>query len=733
MAPFTFFFLINSHLSSTSWKKTKKKNLLLLLLNLGIRRCCFSSSSTASAVQYNHQNHSIARHTALDFRQWNRTISHLIRTGRLHGARRVFDEMPQRNVITWNSMIRGYVQSGELVRARKLFDEMPERDVVSWNVMISGYVSCRGSIRHIDEGRYLFDRMPRRDPVSWNTMISGYARSGRMEDALSLFNQMPERNVVSWNAMITGFLHNGDVRMAIETFERMPNRDSASLSALVSGLIQNGKLEEAEEVLVKTRKVNGEVNIIDAYNTLVAGYGQTGRVEKARKLFDHIPFRKYQEEEEDSKMTENTGSFERNIISWNSMIMCYIKAGDTLAARQLFDEMPERDVVSWNTMISGYVHTLDMEGAESLFDLMSERDTRSWNSMISGYAQSGELETARDFFERMPQKSLVSWNSMLAGYEQNADYESAMAFFIQMQSMGEKPDRHTYSSVLGACAALTALNQGMQIHQRVTKTVIADVPIKNALITMYARCGNIMDARSIFDNMKTLKDVVSWNAMIGGYAQHGCASEALELFGEMKAMKVWPTYITFISVLNACAHAGLVAEGRRQFDSMVHDFGIAPRVEHFASLVDVIGRHGQVKDAMELIATMPVKPDGAVWGALLGACRVHNDLDLARVAAEALMLVEPESSAPYVLLYNMYADARRWDDATELRTMMEDNNIRKQPGYSWIELHSRVHVFVAGDQSHPNAADILALLESCNRVIKDLDSKIQHSLIFAGE
>lgn len=645
----------------------------------------------------------------------------------------MFDELPQRNVITWNSMIRGYVQSGEIVRARKLFDEMPERDVVSWNVMISGYVSCRGS-RHIDEGRFLFDRMPQRDPVSWNTMISGYARNGRMEAALRLFNEMPERNVVSWNAMITGFLHNGDILMAIEMFERMPDRDSASLSALVSGLIENGKLEEAEEVLIRIRRLNGEVNVIDAYNTLVAGYGQIGRVEKARELFDQIPFRKnHQQENEDSKMIEKSGSFERNFISWNSMIMCYVKAGDTLAARRLFDEMPERDVVTWNTMINGYVHTLDMEEAASLFHEMPDPDTRSWNSMISGYAQNGELEIARDFFERMPQKSLVSWNSMIAGYEQNGDYESAMVLFIQLQSVGEKPDRHTYSSVLGACAGLTALNQGMQIHQRVTKTVIADVPIKNALITMYARCGNIMDARSIFDNMKILKDVVSWNAMIGGYAQHGFAGEALELFGDMKAVKVCPTYITFISVLNACAHAGLVAEGRRHFDSMVHEFGIAPRVEHFASLVDVIGRHGQVKDAMELISAMPVKPDRAVWGALLGACRVHNDMDLARVAAEALMLIEPESSAPYVLLYNMYADAGRWDEATELRMVMDKNNIRKQPGYSWIELHSRVHVFVAGDRSHPHAADILALVESFNRVIIDLDSETQHSFIFTGE
>ncbi|XP_058096714.1 pentatricopeptide repeat-containing protein At1g62260, mitochondrial [Magnolia sinica] len=688
-----------------------------------------SRSYSTIATQSKHPQQKITCSTDRDFRLRNKTISLLIRSGRLSEARRVFDEMLQRNVVTWNSMISGYVRQREISNARKLFDAMPERDIVSWNVMISGYVSCLGR-GHIEEGRWLFDRMPERDTVSWNTMISGYARNGRMEDALNLFQRMPGRNVISWNAMISGFLQHGDISTAIEMFERMPTRDSASLSGLISGLIQNRKLEDAADVLLKIGRVDSAEDAVDAYNTLIAGYGQSGRVDEARQLFDQIPLPLYQERVKKRDLIQR---FERNIVSWNSMIMCYVKAGNINSARELFDEMPERDLVSWNTMITGYVHASDLEEAASLFHEMPDPDSRSWNSMISGYAQKGELELARDFFEKMPQKSLVSWNSMIAGYEQNGDYEGAMGLFFQMQSDGGKPDKHTLSSVLSACSGLAALHLGMQIHQRISKTVIPDIPINNSLITMYSRCGNITDAKAIFDDMQMQRDVVSWNAMIGGYAQHGFAGEALDLFREMKTLKVRPTHITFISVLNACTHAGLVAEGRRQFDCMVHEFGISPRVEHFASLVDVIGRHGQLKDAVELIEGMPVAPDRAVWGALLGACRVHNNMDLAQIAAEALMIIEPESSAPYVLLHNMYVDADRWDDATEVRMMMERNKIRKQPGYSWIELHSKVHVFTAGDRTHPHADEIHTFVESFCRVMKDLDSESGLTFFVEGE
>lgn len=616
-----------------------------------------------------------------NFLSSNKKIFYLIRTGRLEEARAVFDKLKYRNTVTWNSMLRGYVQQKEMVKARKLFDEMPERDVISWNVMISGYMSCRGS-RYIEEGKCLFDKMPERDFVSWNTMISGYARIGRMPDALRLFNSMPERNVVSWNALITGFLQNGDVSSAIDLFKRMPGRDSASLSALVSGLIQNDELDEAAKVLLEFgNRDDGREDLVHAYNTLIAGFGQKGRVDDAKRLFDQIPFNYDQGKERD-------GRFKRNLVSWNSMIMCYVKAGDLVSARGLFNQMAERDTFSWNTLITGYVHVLDMENALNLFSEMPNPDTLSWNSMISGFAHIGSLQLARDFFERMPKKSLVSWNSMIAGYEKNMDYNGATQLFIQMQIEGEKPDRHTLSSVLSVCAGIVALHLGMQIHQQVIKLVVADVPINNSLITMYSRCGAIVEAHAIFDEMKMQKDVISWNAMIGGYASHGFAIEALELFKLMKQFKVRPSYITFISVLNACAHAGLVEDGQAHFKSMVSEFGIEPRVEHFASFVDIVGRHGKLEEAMDLINTMPFEPDKAVWGALLGACRVHNNVELARVAAEALMRLEPESSAPYVLLSNMYADMGRWDDATEVRMLMERNNIRKKTGYSWVDSSS---------------------------------------------
>ncbi|KAE8667239.1 Pentatricopeptide repeat-containing protein [Hibiscus syriacus] len=336
-------------------------------------------------------------------------------------------------------------------------------------------------------------------------------------------------------------------------------------------------------------------------------------------------------------------------------------------------------------MINGYVQILEMKEALNLFNVMPTPDNMSWNSMISGYAQMGNLGRAREYFEMMPQKHLVSWNTMVAGYEKNKDYKGAIELFKQMQAKGEKPDRHTLSSVLSVTTGLVDMKLGMQIHQLVSKSVIPDVPIKNSLITMYSRCGALIESRIIFDELKSPKDVISWNAIIGGYASHGYALEALEFFESMKKSNVQPTYITFISVLSACTHAGLVDEGWAYFKSMVSEYGIEPRIEHYASLVDNVARHGQLEEAMYLIKSMPFGPDKEIWGALLSACRLHNNAELARVAAEALMRLEPESSAAYILLYNMYAETGQWEAAAEVREMMERNNIRKQAAFSLID------------------------------------------------
>ncbi|XP_057534313.1 pentatricopeptide repeat-containing protein At1g62260, mitochondrial isoform X2 [Amaranthus tricolor] len=618
----------------------------------------------------------------VDIRTWNKRIIQLNRNGQLNEARSLFDRMYIRNTRTWNAMMSGYAKNGEIWKARKLFDEMPERDkdVVSWNLMISGYVSLRGGgMRHVEEGRHLFDQMPKRDMVSWNTMISGYARVGRMDEALCLFKSMRERDVITWNAIVTGFLQNGDAGRAIEWYRKMPKRDACSLSVLISGLIQIDEWVKAKEILLECRKGVDvkKQDLVQAYNTLIAGYGQKGRVDEARNLFDQIPYCPH------GNFLESMG-FERNLVSWNVMIMSYIKVGDVMSARKLFDQMVDRDTFSWNTMISGYVQTLNMEQAAQLFSQMQDRDIMSWNMMVSGYAESGNLKFAIDFFSRTPQKNLVSWNTVIAGCDKNGDYESAIKLFMQMQHEEVKPDMHTLSSILSVCTALAALELGWQIHQLISKTHTADTPINNSLITMYSRCGAITESRIVFDEMGIKKDVISWNAIIGGYASHGYAETALELFEEMKRVKVKPTVITFVSVLNACAHAGLLNEGRKYFESMHLDFGIKPRSEHYAALVNIVGRHGHLKEALDLIYHMPYRPDKTIWGALLAACRMHNNVELARVASVSLSKLEPENSAPYALLHNMFVDVQQWEDAEKVKNMMEINNIRKERASSWI-------------------------------------------------
>ncbi|CAN8240796.1 unnamed protein product [Cochlearia groenlandica] len=626
----------------------------------------FSSSSSSSS---------------LGLRATNKELNQMIRTGYIIEARSLFEKLESKNTVTWNTMISGYVKRRQMKQAQNLFDEMSQRDVVSWNAMISGYVSCGGT-RFLEEARKLFDEMPERDSFTWNTMISGYAKNRKISEAMSLFEAMPLRNFVSWSAMITGFCQNGDSDRAVEMFRTMPVKDSSSLCALVSGLVKSKKLEEALCVLNEYESSSvgsGQEHLVYAYNTLIVGYGETGQVETARRLFDQIP---------NLCNDECRGSFRRNVVSWNSMIKAYLKVGDLVSARLLFDEMKDqdRDTITWNTMIDGYVHASMMKDAYDLFSEMPIRDTHSWNMMVSGFASVGNIELARDYFERTPEKNTVSWNSIIAAYEKNNDYEEAVDLFISMNIEGEKkPDPHTLTSILSVSAVLVDLRLGTQIHQIVVKTVIPDVPIHNALITMYSRCGDITNSRRVFDEMRLKREVITWNAMIGGYSFHGDSSQALNLFRLMKKNGVRPSHITFVSVLNACARVGLVDEAKSQFMSMVNEYKIKPQMEHYSSLVDVISRQGHFDEAMDVIKSMHFDPDKTVWGALLDACRVHNNAKLAHVAAEAFWRLEPESSTPYVLLYNMYVDMGLWDEASKVRMLMESKRIKKERGSSWVD------------------------------------------------
>ncbi|KAG8076364.1 hypothetical protein GUJ93_ZPchr0006g41930 [Zizania palustris] len=574
--------------------------------------------------------------------QHNRSLNALLRDGRYNAARRLFDALPARSVVTWNSFLAALARGHDVRAARDFFDAMPVRDAVSWNTLLAAY-SGSPHPDHVAAARRLFDEMPQRDVVSWNTLLGLHARRGLMDEAQKLFDEMPQRNSTSWNTMVTGFFTAGQVKKALDLFDAMPVKDSASLSTLVSGFIKNGQLHEADLLLTKRLRVMNMDKAVDAYNTLIAAYGQAGRVTDARRLFDMIPKVQCQHNMLKRRV------FERNVISWNSMMMCYIKAGDVCSARTLFDDMPVKDLFSWNTMISGYTQMSDMKEAERLFWEIPYPDPVSWNLIIQGFIQKGEANHARGFFDMMPERVTISWNTMISGYEKNGDYVSTVKLFSEMLQVGEVPDRHTFSSVLAACASLPMLRLGAQIHQLVEKSFVPDTAISNALITMYARCGTLNDAEAIFKHMHTQKDLVSWNALIGGYEHHGCATKALQLFKDMRRAKVRPTHITFVSLLSACVSAGLVSEGWMVFNTMVHEYGIVARVEHYAALVNLIGRNGQLDDALEVINSMPMAPDRYVWGSFLGACMAKKNAILAQMAAKELSKINPDSSAPYAL------------------------------------------------------------------------------------
>ncbi|KAF0901750.1 hypothetical protein E2562_006216 [Oryza meyeriana var. granulata] len=612
----------------------------------------------------------------------NRSLAALLRAGRYAAARRLFDALPARSVVTWNSFLAGLARRRDVRAAREFFDAMPVRDAVSWNTLLAAY-SLSPHADHLAVARRLFDEMPQRDVVTWNTLLGAYARRGLMTEAQRLFGEMPQRNTASWNTMVTGFFAAGQVRKALDVFDAIPVKDSASLSTIVSGFTKNGLLHDAEELLTKRLRVTDMDKAVDAYNTLIAAYGQAGRVSDARRLFDMIPKGQYQRNMLKRKV------FERNVVSWNSMMICYIKAGDVCSARALFDEVPDKDLVSWNTMISGYTQASNMKEAEKLFWEMPDPDTVSWNLIIQGFMQKGEAEHARGFFDRMPERGTFSWNTMISGYEKNGEYITSVKLFLKMLEAGEIPDRHTFSSVLAACASLPMLRLGAQIHQLVEKSFVPDTAISNALITMYCRCGALNDAEAIFKQMHTKKDLVSWNALISGYEHHGHATKALQLFKEMRRAKVIPTHITFVSLLSACVNSGLVSEGQMVFDTMVHEYGIVARVEHYAALVNLIGRHGQLEDALEVLNSMPMAPDRSVWGAFLGACTAKKNEPLAQMAAKELSKINPDSSAPYVLIHNLHAHEGRWGSAAVVREEMERQGVYKQPGYSWIDLEGK--------------------------------------------
>lgn len=446
---------------------------------------------------------------------------------------------------------------------------------------------------------------------------------------------------------------------------------------------------------------NGFGSDLFVVNSLIQFYGNCGSIKCASKVFD--------------------GSTVRDVVTWNLMINAYIVKRLHRKSFALFEEMMDLedikpDDVTIISLVSACTQLGDLESGDLLCcyskELGLDRNLNVCNALLDMYCKCGDLETAKLMFDSMEERDVLSYTSMLSGLANSGYYQESLALFRKMQSEKIQPDEIMLVNVLSACAQTGALDQGKYIHLLIDRFKINfDIVLGTALVDMYAKCGALHLALQVFEKMRR-RNIFTWNAMIGGLAMHGHGKEAIKLFDQMKSSKVvMPDDVTFIALLCACSHAGLVDEGLEIFKTMKESFQIEPRIEHYGCVVDLLCRARLVEEALAFLESIPLKANSVLWATLLGACRTGGHFELAEKVGKRVIELEPESSGRYVMVSHLYAGKKQWENALCLRKEMKNKGIEKTPGCSWIEFNGQIHQFVAADHSHARTEDICTMLE----------------------
>nr|XP_004250591.1 pentatricopeptide repeat-containing protein At1g31430 [Solanum lycopersicum] len=536
----------------------------------------------------------------------------------------------------------------------------------------------------------IFSCCENRTLFMYNVMIKGYVKTGQFKKPLYLFNELKihglfpdnftypfvfkaigELKMVKGGEKIHGYVLKsgvlfdnyvgnsvmdmyglfGYVESLNKVFDEMPNRDSVAWNILISGFVRCGRFQDAVVVYKKMREENAvkpdEATVVSTLSACTA----LKSLEIGREIHGYV-----------------VEELEFSLIIGNALVDMYCKCGCLIVAREIFDDMPMKNVICWTSMVLGYVN-------------------------------NGQLDEARKLFERSPVRDLVLWTTMINGYVQFNCVDDAMDLFRSMQIQGIKPDKYTLVALLTGCAQLGALQQGEWIHDymkenRITVTAV----VGTALIEMYAKCGCIEKSKEIFDELEE-KDTASWTSIICALAMSGNTRKALELFSEMEQAGFHPDDITYIGVLSACSHGGLVEEGRKYFHAMSRIHAIQPKLEHYGCLIDLLGRAGLLSEAEVMISQIPNKDNKIIvpiYGALLSACRIYGNVDVGERVAELLMEIESYDSSTHTLLANTYASSGRWEDASKVRGTMRDLGVKKSPGCSSININGNVHEFIVG-------------------------------------
>uniref|UniRef100_A0A7N0UL74 DYW domain-containing protein n=1 Tax=Kalanchoe fedtschenkoi TaxID=63787 RepID=A0A7N0UL74_KALFE len=539
------------------------------------------------------------------------------------------------------------------------------------------------------------------------SFISTCARLGLACYAGKVFDQMLKPNSFMWNTVIRCFEKNHQPRNALCYFKHMmevaERPDHFTMPPVIKACAELTELGTGMCVHGQGVKTGLELDVYVG-TSLMEFYVALGHIEMARKVFDGFLF--------------------KDGIMWSVMLSGLVNGSIGMdSAQELFDEMPLalKDVVPWNIMIQGYLKLGDIEKAATLFDQACSRDLLMHNTMLGGYAKHGDCESLVRFFQKMPVKDLVSWNTIIAGLVNQRKINHAMQYFHQMQSMGLCPDKVTFVTILAACGQVGALETGRWLHSyidRTWKSFDMDTMVGTALVDMYAKCGDLESAGRVFDKMLDI-DVVAWTAMIMGYSMNGQSVNALKIYDRMmNSTAVRANDTTILAVLSACTHAGLVEEGRNCFYSMSKELAMTPKIEHYGCMVDLLSRAGLLEEAYEFIRTMPVAPHVGVWGALLGACKIHGNVELAEVAIDNLIQLDDKDGGYLAIMSNIYANARRWADVARVRQLISEKGFSKLRGCSSIEINGEIHEFGVEEKTHPRADEIFHMVDEISKRLR---------------
>ncbi|TVU44735.1 hypothetical protein EJB05_04187, partial [Eragrostis curvula] len=634
--------------------------------------------------------------------------------GLLSDAREVFDAMAERDYVLWNVMMDGCIKGGDVSGAVGLFRHMRSSGCKPNFATLACFLSVCATEADLLSGVQLHSLAVKcglePEVAVANTLLSMYAKCRCLDDAWTLFYLMPRDDLVTWNGMISGCVQNGLLDEALGLFCDMQRSgvrpDSVTLVSLLPALTDLNGFKQGKEIhgyiirngvhmdvflvsalvdiYFKCRDVRMAQNVYDAAraidvvigSTMISGYVLNGMSDEAVKMFRYL--------------------LEQRIKPNAVTVASVLPACASMAAMKLGQE------------IHGYVLRNAYEGkcyVES--------------SLMDMYAKCGRLDLSHFIFSKMSAKDEVTWNSMISSFAQNGEPEEALNLFRQMSMEGIKYNSVTITSALSACASLPSIYHGKEIHGVIIKGPIrADIFAESALIDMYGKCGNLELALRVFEFMPD-KNEVSWNSIISAYGSHGLVKQSVSLLHRMQKEGFKPDHVTFLALISACAHAGEVEEGLRLFRCMTNEYQIAPRMEHFACMVDLYSRSGKLDKAIQFIGDMPFKPDAGIWGALLHACRVHRNVELADIASQELFKLDPGNSGYYVLMSNINAVAGRWDGVSKVRRLMKDNKVQKIPGYSWVDVNNSSHLFVAADKSHPDSEDIYMSLKSLLQELRE--------------